>query len=141
MRKIRPADEVEVAAHRILTGEPVLPETIVNGPEQRFQDERTIDPLTAPATPRPAAAVPSTPAPSAAIPATPQVVSPDTQMSAPRTPRQVQARDKTGEPARSRSPPPSREDAFVAIKGSGPPDGSQKSVDVAFVGDHKTRSV
>ena len=52
-RKIRPADEVEVAAHRVLTGEPVLPETIVNGPEQRFQDERTADPLTAPATPRP----------------------------------------------------------------------------------------
>ena len=50
---MRPADEVEVAAHRILAGEPVLPEAIVHGPEQRFADERTADPLTAPATPRP----------------------------------------------------------------------------------------
>ena len=38
-RKMRPADEVEVAAHRVLTGEPVLPEAIVNGPEQRFADD------------------------------------------------------------------------------------------------------
>ena len=49
-RQMRPSDEVEVAAHPVLTGEPVLPEAIVNGPEQRFADERTADPVTAPAT-------------------------------------------------------------------------------------------
>ena len=53
-RKMRPADEVEVAAHRVLAGEPVLPEAIVSGPEQRFADERTADPVTAPhSTPMP----------------------------------------------------------------------------------------
>ncbi|OLP90155.1 hypothetical protein AK812_SmicGene28317 [Symbiodinium microadriaticum] len=62
-RKMRPADEIEVAAHRVLTGEPVLPEAIINGPEQRYSDERTADPVTAPATPRPQVAVaPGTPA-------------------------------------------------------------------------------
>ena len=53
--KMRPADDIEVAAHRVLTGEPVLPEAIVSGPEQRSADERTADPVTAPATPRPSA--------------------------------------------------------------------------------------
>ena len=58
-------------------------------------------------------------------------------MSVSRTPRQIQARDKTGEPARSRSPLPSREDALVSILGDkdpespcGPPDG----IGVALVG-------
>ena len=51
-RQMRPADEVEVAVHRVLTGEPVLPEAIVNGSGQKFADERTADPVTAPATPR-----------------------------------------------------------------------------------------
>ena len=52
---MRPAGEVEVAAHRVLTGEPVLPEAIY------FADERRADPVTAPANPRPnVAAAPST---------------------------------------------------------------------------------
>ena len=34
VHKLRPADEVEVAASRVLAGLPVLPEAIVNGPEQ-----------------------------------------------------------------------------------------------------------
>ena len=43
VRKIRPADEVEVAAHRILSGEPVLPESIVSGPQQRYVDESSAE--------------------------------------------------------------------------------------------------
>ena len=109
-RKMRPADEIEVAAHRVLTGESVLPEAIVNGPEQRYADERTADPVTAPATPRPpAAAVPSTPVP---VPSTP-VPAPGTptgprrtSTQIPGTPSRVLAKDKTGEGARSRSPQP-----------------------------------
>ena len=40
VHKIRPADEVEVAAHGILICEPVLPESIVSGPQRRYVDER-----------------------------------------------------------------------------------------------------
>ena len=107
---MRPADEIEVAAHRVLTGEPVLPEAIVNGPEQRYADERTADPVTAPGTPRPqAAVVPSTPVP---VPSTP-VPTPGTPTgprrtgtSTPGTSSRVLVKDKTGEEARSRSPQP-----------------------------------
>ena len=116
-RKMRPADEIEVAAHRVLTGESVLPEAIINGPEQRYLDERTADPVTAPATPRPqAVAAPSTPVP---VPSTPVPV-PSTPVPAPGTPTgprrsgtsmpgtssRVLAKDKTGEETRSRSPQP-----------------------------------
>ena len=116
-RKMRPADEIEVAAHRVLTGESVLPEAIINGPEQRYLDERTADPVTAPATPRPqAVAAPSTPVP---VPSTPVPV-PNTPVPAPGTPTgprrsgtsmpgtssRVLAKDKTGEETRSRSPQP-----------------------------------
>ena len=116
-RKMRPADEIEVAAHRVLTGESVLPEAIINGPEQRYLDERTADPVTAPATPRPqAVAAPSTPVP---VPSTPVPV-PSTPVPAPDTPTgprrsgtsmpgtssRVLAKDKTGEETRSRSPQP-----------------------------------
>ena len=102
-RKMRPADEVEVAAHRVLTGEPVLPEAIVNGPEQRFADERTADPVTAPATPRPlTAAVPSTPVP---VPSTPVGLR-QTGASTPGASSRVSVRDKTGEEDRSRSTQP-----------------------------------
>ena len=98
-RKMRPADEVEVAAHRVLTVEPVFPEAIVNGPEQRFADERVADPVTAPATSRPSvAAVPSTPAPS--TPAASR--QPGTPI--PGTPSRISTRNKTGEKTRSRSP-------------------------------------
>ena len=97
---MRPADEIEVAAHRVLA---VLPEAIVHGPEQRFADERTADPVTAPATSRPSAAIPATPLPSVTAPSTPSAPAPGTPMPAPRTPGRSRPRDKTGA-ARSRSP-------------------------------------
>ena len=79
----------------------MLPEAIVSG---------TADPVTAPATPRPqAAVVPSTPVP---VPSTP-VPAPGTPTgpwrtgtSIPGTPSRVLAKDNTGEETRSRSPQP-----------------------------------
>ncbi|CAE7255946.1 RE2 [Symbiodinium natans] len=93
-RKMRPADEVEVAACRVLTGEPVLPGSIVHGPEQRYLDERDKDPVTAPSTPRPntgLASAPSTPMRVAAA-ESPAITS-----------KEISPSDKTGR-ERTRSP-------------------------------------
>ena len=81
---MRPADEIEVAAHKIQTGEPVLPEAIVSCPEQRYSDERGVNPVTAPATRCPVVAhVPGTS--SAAMPSTPKST-PATSSQMPGTP-------------------------------------------------------
>ena len=79
-RKMRPADEIEVAARRILAS------TGQNSGLQWFADERAADPVTARVTPRPSAAIPATPLPSVAAPSTPSVPAPGTPMPAPRTP-------------------------------------------------------
>ncbi|CAE7249187.1 RE2 [Symbiodinium natans] len=103
-RKMRPADEVEVAARRVLTGEPVLPGSIVHGPEQRYLDERDKDPVTAPSTPRPntgLASAPSTPMRVAAA-ESPAITSKETSPS-----------DKTGR-ERTRSPPRQSSSALMA---------------------------
>ena len=81
---------MEVAAHRILGGEPVLPEAIVSGPQQRFVDERGSEAPAVPATPAHPLAAPSTPAPPP-----------------------VQAKDKTGGQVRERTRSP-RGDALTA---------------------------
>ena len=93
---MRPADEVEVAAHSVLMGEPVLPGAIVYGPEQTYADERGIDPITSRHTEAyngyrttnasPSTTMAPTPAPGTPIPS-----------------RRAFARDKTGDPARSKS--------------------------------------
>ena len=103
-RKMRPADEVEVAARRVLTGEPVLPGSIVHGPEQRYLDERDKDPVTAPSTPRPntgLASAPSTPMRVAAA-ESPAITS-----------KEISPSDKTGR-ERTRSPPRQSSSALMA---------------------------
>ncbi|CAE7256176.1 AGM1 [Symbiodinium natans] len=93
-RKMRPADEVEVAARRVLTGEPVLPGSIVHGPEQRYLDERDKDPVTAPSTPRPNTGI-------ASAPSTPMRVA--AAESPAITSKEISPSDKTGR-ERTRSP-------------------------------------
>ena len=117
---MRPADEVEVAARRVLTGEPVLPGSIVNGPEQRRLDEREKEPVTAPPTPRPVAKAtpaPSTPmtieAPMSSAQASSAPMSPAAPVVGRVRREEVQARDKTGR-ERTRSPLRQESDALIA---------------------------
>ena len=100
-RKMRPADEVEVAAHRVLTGEPVHREwsgAEVCGRENSRPGHSTGDSYSRPLT----AAVPSTPVPVPSTPVGPR----QTGASTPGAWSRVSVKDKTGEEDRSRSPQP-----------------------------------